>query len=1309
MKDFFQTALRVPLATLLCAVLLETDTFASMIDKANNVDNLNLGSSWVGGALPGSNDIAQWSAFVTGVNTVGLGANLNWAGIKIASPGGMVTLSAGNILDLGASGLDLSAASQNLTFNCLLNLSTNQSWNIGSGRTVAINSNISGTAMLTLSGAGAVTFNGGSSATYMLGAASSGYALNLTAGTMNFQSGTLTLNGDGNSEHSRIIGNSTFNLSGGTVNSAYYMRLGSGAEGTLSTLNVSGGVFNNTGEILFGFGGAGGSGTLNISGGAVNSYYLRMGDSNPNGTHTVNLDGGTLTAARIFRNNATPVFNFNGGVLAAHAYPITPWFEASVSNVFVKNGGAIIDTAGKSVTIEPDIKPFSGSTGGLTKIGAGTLTLSGTGTYNGPTTVSNGTLSINGNLYSGGDVFVLSNATLSVNSQISGDSDVFVSGGATLTGTGVVAGAVTVLNGGKLNPGAGQLTTGDLTLNPDATLTLALDATGNPANVQVNGNLVLDGHAIVSDLGGMSSGAVYAVINYTGTLTDNGLDVDPYSSWSMTVDTSVPHVVRLVATQSYPVITIINGDSTVTSLSTNLTAIVHGAPTNVIWYEVRSNSLNGTLTDFGAHVPSCVWPFTVRHLKGGTNWVTVFARDNAGQIFSNSVRLVLNLPYNTPVRPRPIPAEIWWGGLSENQQLLDSSKPWDFVKKYEDGIFFHTAVDTATRGYPGLTGDEKTAFASMLRPYNTKYWIELFGFIDDATDAAAQSRATNNCAVLTEYQNLGLAMSQATHDYYMENLWELCLKHPDWSTNNLVAWWTGDLTGASTNYPYTSGLWRDMFTTYYSNNPHLKIGHTSSPVNWPWDANNPSLQTLNELYYWPLSSNGYSATSNPVQVNGSNVYFSFTADKIVNGFIAMAGTINHPYYSFQTDCPWDYYKGTNNAAKRAINRAKIRFYEKQIQARGARHTFICNISNTKNLTNDFPAEVTDLYYKTNSLDSLYTHQIEGGRANCYLFESWYWHIPANAAPETKVGSYANLAMDAIKYLKGIADTNGTLEPLKLTLLSGGTTNTIELRNNGDIACLPAVAAIETGTGGGAVTYYDAAGSNITALILSAEGYVPTNRLTPGTTTTIRVVSSAPLNRAVTLEAFWNPQDPTGVVRDRLTLSPPNQPPVLAAISNYTIIAGQTLVVTNAATDPDIPPQTLTFSLTGSPPEAVINTNSGVFSWRPAIAQSPSTNIVSVVVTDAGKPNLSATQSFWVTVNRPVQPTVGTSGTIGMSNGHFNITINGDGGPDYTILASTNLIDWSSVWMTNSLTPPFIFSDPAATNFSRRFYRVILGP
>ena len=136
------------------------------------------------------------------------------------------------------------------------------------------------------------------------------------------------------------------------------------------------------------------------------------------------------------------------------------------------------------------------------------------------------------------------------------------------------------------------------------------------------------------------------------------------------------------------------------------------------------------------------------------------------------------------------------------------------------------------------------------------------------------------------------------------------------------------------------------------------------------------------------------------------------------------------------------------------------------------------------------------------------------------------------------------------------------------------------------------------------------------------------------------------------------------------------------------------------------PQTLTFSLIEAPTGAAIDPNSGVFTWRPAIAQSPSLQPISVVVSDNGTPVLSATQSFTVTVTQPVHPTLNAAM---ITNGQFEFWINGDAGPDYTIQLSTNLVFWSSIATANSPTLPFTWNDTNAAKFETRFYRVLLGP
>jgi hypothetical protein len=171
--------------------------------------------------------------------------------------------------------------------------------------------------------------------------------------------------------------------------------------------------------------------------------------------------------------------------------------------------------------------------------------------------------------------------------------------------------------------------------------------------------------------------------------------------------------------------------------------------------------------------------------------------------------------------------------------------------------------------------------------------------------------------------------------------------------------------------------------------------------------------------------------------------------------------------------------------------------------------------------------------------------------------------------------------------------------------------------------------------------------------------------------------------------------------------PTNAPPVLSAVGNATITAGQTLLVTNFVTDSDSPAQTLTWSLAAQPAGATINTTSGLITWRAAISQSPSTNLFTVVVTDNGVPSLSTTQSFSVVVLRPLTPVFSSPAIF---SGTFYSTINGSVGPDYSVYASTNLSSgWQLLLVTNPTVLPFQFTDLNATNFQQRYYRVLLGP
>lgn len=125
------------------------------------------------------------------------------------------------------------------------------------------------------------------------------------------------------------------------------------------------------------------------------------------------------------------------------------------------------------------------------------------------------------------------------------------------------------------------------------------------------------------------------------------------------------------------------------------------------------------------------------------------------------------------------------------------------------------------------------------------------------------------------------------------------------------------------------------------------------------------------------------------------------------------------------------------------------------------------------------------------------------------------------------------------------------------------------------------------------------------------------------------------------------------------------------------------------------PPAFTFTLLPPwpPTGATVNASSGLISWHPLVAPGGATinSTFRVKVDDNGTPNLSATNSFTVTVFQPSQaPTVDS---LFVNNGKFTLSVSGDAGLDYTLLASTKLVQWTPLITTNSATPSVWLTDP----------------
>ena len=106
----------------------------------------------------------------------------------------------------------------------------------------------------------------------------------------------------------------------------------------------------------------------------------------------------------------------------------------------------------------------------------------------------------------------------------------------------------------------------------------------------------------------------------------------------------------------------------------------------------------------------------------------------------------------------------------------------------------------------------------------------------------------------------------------------------------------------------------------------------------------------------------------------------------------------------------------------------------------------------------------------------------------------------------------------------------------------------------------------------------------------------------------------------------------------------NHSPSIGALPpQVSVFSGSTFSLQLTATDPDLPPQKLTWNLGANQPQGLtLDANSGLLTWTPTQAQAPSTNVVTVNVTDNGIPPLSDSKVFAILVSATNHPPVLTA-------------------------------------------------------------------
>lgn len=132
-------------------------------------------------------------------------------------------------------------------------------------------------------------------------------------------------------------------------------------------------------------------------------------------------------------------------------------------------------------------------------------------------------------------------------------------------------------------------------------------------------------------------------------------------------------------------------------------------------------------------------------------------------------------------------------------------------------------------------------------------------------------------------------------------------------------------------------------------------------------------------------------------------------------------------------------------------------------------------------------------------------------------------------------------------------------------------------------------------------------------------------------------AQGPGNFPVTVNVADN-GDPRGTdsASFTITVNEVNQNPALGAIANRELAAGESLAVTAAATDADLPANTLIFALgAGAPQGVAIDGKTGALTWPVPASQSPGDYPITVNVSD-GKGGTDA-KTFTVTIKSPQPP------------------------------------------------------------------------
>lgn len=1069
----------------------------------------------------------------------------------------------------------------------------------------------------------------------------------------------------------RFGGNGDLELSGGSIT----MSPGNTGNITLATtpssgvVNQSGGALTNTVSQTWIAESA--TGTWNLNGGTdVLGVILLTRLSGANATF--NLNGGDLFAAQILDPGGAGVFKFNGGTL--HARISTNNFLQASGGIIVKTGGANINTEGNNVTMT---QAFANNGGGLTKLGAGTLTLSGNLSYAGSTVVSNGNLMISvPNTFASSSCTVYCGATFGV---------VFTEANAQLSVPTLTFG----VTGGGLN--------------------FDFAGTGGQAAAPLYVNsLIANGPVTINVAGYNFATSEIPLVQY-GSHTGNG---------SFTLGSLPSEITAQVVTNS---------------ANQSIDLIITTAPAGGMPWQSKQAPL---MTDWSQQVnPTNVLPEYPRPQMVRSNWMNLNGvwQFQAG-VTNDAVPTDSNLAGVILV---PFPMESALSGVMQYcpfswyRRTFAIPNNWSGQRiilhfdavNWRSQIYINgQSVGTHTGGYDPFSYD--------VTPYLNGGTNELIVRVYSPEDSGGEPRGKQTLypAGIMFTSDSGIWQPVWLEPVPTTSIGSIHLT-PDIDNNRVLVnvGINGPTNGLKVNgYAFAGSNLVASTTVLPGNNLFLNI-----PSPRLWSPTNPYLYNLQVT----LTSN-----SVPLDSIASYFGMRKISLGTANGFVKMFlnnqplfefGPLDQGYwpdgiYTAPTDSALQYdlrmekTLGFNMVRKHLkVEPQRWYYWADQLGILVWQDMPSCN----SYTSNPNPLPVNPLDYIAELTAMVTNHWNSPAIIMWDVFNEGQGEAGSgNGVGQTNTAYLVNLVqtLDSSRFVNqasgwnwvgvgAVADTHNYPDPACST--SGnqavvcGEFGGVWLGLEGH-TWSPSSSDVPPGQAAATVTpQFESLAGEVPGLVqskgMSAAVYTEISDVEielAGLQTFDRKILKPNLQQMqTTTTSLTGAPIPVNVLPT----------PILAAVSNVTITSGQTLIVTNTANATTVPAQTLIWSLTVTPTGATINPNTGLITWRPTISQSPSTNLFTVVVTGNSVPSAQASQSFSVIVLQPSNPTFSLPTIAG---GLFQSMIGGSVGPTYSIYASTNLLtSWQLLLTTNPVALPFLFTDPLSANFQQRFYRVQLGP